>query len=228
VTTDRDAFAAGFAARAPWATGFRVGGCHYGGAYVPADDGRLAEFCRLHPAPGRVLELGSLEGGHSFALAGRGWDVVAVEGRPASLARAAWLHGAAFPGARVRFVPGDVRTLDLAGLGTFDAVFCVGLLYHLPEPWELLRRLHALAPVLFVCTHFALTDEVTAGGYRGRWYAEHGPGDPLSGLEPRSFWPTRPEVLRMVADTGWGVRRLDVLPCPHGDILLLDCARAEA
>ena len=42
-----------------------------------------------------------------------------------------------------------------------------------------------------------------AGGYAGRSYDEWGRSEPLSGLSPTSFWPTRDELVRMLADAGF-------------------------
>jgi hypothetical protein len=48
-------------------------------------------------------------------------------------------------GARVRFVQGDVNDPGVvAALGSFDVVFCSGLLYHVPNPCLTLERLRAL------------------------------------------------------------------------------------
>ena len=42
-----------------------------------------------------------------------------------------------------------------------------------------------------------------AGGYAGRSYDEWGRWEPLSGLSPTSFWPTREELVRMISDAGF-------------------------
>lgn len=45
-------------------------------------------------------------------------------------------------------------------LGQFDAVFCSGLLCHLPEPWKLIEQMPRIAPKLFIWTHYP--DDATA------------------------------------------------------------------
>ncbi|MGL5094077.1 MAG: hypothetical protein ACRDD1_00715, partial [Planctomycetia bacterium] len=92
-----------------------------------------------------------------------------------------------------------------APLGRFDAVFDVGLLYHLPDPHLFLKRLAAVADRHYLWTHFCPPAKADAeqAGYRGCRYREFGVAEPLSGLSPTSFWPTLPELQRMLADVGW-------------------------
>ncbi|NAS89701.1 hypothetical protein C4E24_08235 [ANME-1 cluster archaeon AG-394-G21] len=85
--------------------------------------------------------------------------------------------------------------LDITGLSTFghfDAIFCSGLLYHLPEPWKLIKEICNISHIVFIWTHYATEDKANeiANGFRGFWHAEGGIQEPLSGLSPRSFWVT--------------------------------------
>jgi SAM-dependent methyltransferase len=49
-------------------------------------------------------------------------------------------------GSRVRFVTGDINDPSVAeALGTFDVVFCSGVLYHMPDPHLTLGRLRDLS-----------------------------------------------------------------------------------
>jgi len=41
-------------------------------------------------------------------------------------------------------VVGDLMTMDLGALGTFDIVLYLGVLYHMPEPLTALRRVRAV------------------------------------------------------------------------------------
>jgi hypothetical protein len=198
-----------FELHAPWTTRFVIDGQVLGGDYDAAGDGRLQQFRTAFPDARSVLELGSLEGGHTYALAALpGIErVVALEGRPANVERAhlvGRVTGAASSGVEVRVA--DLEQTDLAALGTFDAVFCVGLLYHLPRPWELLERIALVSDRLFVWTMYAseAVEGEGRGGYEGCSYAEFGLADPLSGLSPTSFWPTLDALVAMLADAGFG------------------------
>jgi SAM-dependent methyltransferase len=215
----------------PWVTKFWVDGAAYGGWYDAAADPRLAIFRRQFPDARHVLELGSLEGGHSLAIAG--WpgieSVVAVEGRRGNLARARFVQGLTGR-TNVTFTHGSLETLDLAALGRFDVVLCMGLLYHLPEPWSLLERVASAADALFLWTHYAPEAGVRAKrrGYEGRIYHEwRFLYEPLSGLSFRSFWPTRTALIRMLGDCGLPqVTVLEDQPeHEHGPAILLSARR---
>src|SRR5262245_32266254 len=118
----------------PWYCQFRVGGRVVGGTYDPLGDDHLARLAERFPPPGRVLELGSLEGAYTFALAARGYKVLALEGREGNLRRALFMQKTL--GVRgVEFRRADLETFEMTPLGRFDACFCVGILYHFPNPW---------------------------------------------------------------------------------------------
>lgn len=198
--------AADFEALGPWVTKFVVDGEAFGGEYDVEHDTRLVQFHTAFPDVGTILELGSFEGGHTAWLARLPGvaKVVGLEGRPENIARSQFvlkLLGAT--NAEVR--QANLEDLDLAALGHFDAVFNVGLLYHLPRPWELLDRIARVTDAMFLSTHYCTDAKVdaTENGYAGYWYQEYGYEDRLSGLAPRSFWPTRDALLAMVATAGF-------------------------
>lgn len=226
-----DPIAEAFDRLGPWVTRFTIGGREYGGSYRAGEDRRLRSFQERFPDARDVLELGSLEGGHSFALAALPGvrSVVAVEGRAASLARARYVQSV-IGDTKVRFVRANLERADLAGLGGFDAALCLGLLYHLPEPWRLIDRLREAAPRVLVWTHYAEPDRARArrGGYRGRVYREwRFLFEPLSGLSFSSFWPSRDELVRMLREHGFpSIAIVDDDPGhPHGPALLLAAER---
>jgi SAM-dependent methyltransferase len=224
----RDALAREFRRRGPWVTRFTVDGRTYGGDFDAARDARVTAFAEAFPGARRVLELGSLEGGHSFALAALPGmeEVVAVEGREANLARARFAQGV-LDARGVTFVHADLEHTDLRSLGSFDAVYCVGLLYHQPNPWDQLGRMAAVSDGVFLWTHYAAAEALRAGGYPGVAYREFGLADPLSGLSEASFWPTRDALLAMLRDAG--LRDVAVLEDdpehPHGPGITLTARR---
>ena len=226
-----DAVAAAFDRLGPWVTRFTIGGREYGGSYRAAEDRRIEWFHERFPGARDVLELGSLEGGHSFALAAlpQTRRVVAVEGRARSLERARYVQSA-IGDTRVQFVHANLERADLASLGTFDAALCLGILYHLPAPWLLVDRLAAVAPGVLIWTHYAEPGRAgtVRGGYRGRIYREwRFLFEPLSGLSFSSFWPSRDELIRMVREHGFP--EIDIIDDdpghPHGPAVVLAAAR---
>jgi hypothetical protein len=218
----------GFLARRPWISRFTIAGRDYGGRYDVTHDPRLGHFFRCFPGARRVLELGSLEGAHTFALAARVAEVHGIEGRAANLRKARFVQRRL--GCRnVTFHQADLEAFDPAALGRFDAVFCSGLLYHLPRPWELLARLRGAADGLLLATHYAPADKADEerNGYAGTRYHEFGLKEPLSGLSPESFWPTLDALARMVRDAGYSAVEVcdDDRAHPHGPLVTL-AARA--
>jgi hypothetical protein len=94
---------------------------------------------------------------------------------------------------------------DLTTLGKFDAVFCSGLLYHLPEPWKLIEQLPAIAPKLFIWTHYATEAEaqVLPDGRRGKIHFEGGPDEPRSGMSPTATWLTLGSLISALTASGY-------------------------
>jgi SAM-dependent methyltransferase len=220
-----------FERRGPWVTGFAIEGRMYGGKYDARADVRLNQFAEHVPGAKRILELGCLEGGHSFALAAMPGveSVVAIEGRRANVERARFVQGL-LGEKKIEFVHANLEDYDITRLDEFDAVFCVGLLYHLPAPWELVDQMARVAPAAFLWTHFADPQRAKSvrGGYPGWVYREWGFAfEPLSGLSPSSFWPTREALFRMLAASGYPRHTLveDQSFHPHGPALTLVARR---
>lgn len=200
------ALAAEFAQLGPWIFKFRIDGADYGGAISASEDVRLTQFFDFAPEATRVLELGSLEGAQTFPIATRRGveKVVAIEGRAANI-RKAELVQRLLSVSNVEFVEANLETIDLSAFGRFDAVFCSGLLYHLPEPWTLIERLPAIAPKLFIWTHYAddlLATEVRHN-LRGQIHREGGLEEPLSGMSETAFWPTLGSLLQLLTLSGY-------------------------
>ena len=197
-----------FKRHSPWMTKFMIDGKFYGGWWDAMKDERIVtQFRRAFPDARKVLELGSFEGGHTFALAKQPGilHVMGLEGRAANLKRAEFakqmmgIRNVQF--VRVNFEEPGV----LEKFHGFDAVCCSGVLYHLPRPWELLKQLEKISSRLFLCTHYCTADNATVeqGSYKGVWYEEGGLTDPLSGLSRKSFWPTLASLSAMLEDAGF-------------------------
>jgi hypothetical protein len=191
----------------------------------PEDD-RVAVFFEWAGAPRSVLELGSFEGAHSAQLAAAPSveRLVCLEGREDSVKRARAALGLLGLSADVQVECFDLEQADLSAFGSFDAAFCAGLLYHLTQPWLLLRELRRRVGVLFLDTHVSTTDHIVLAGHRGRLYRELGLADPLSGLRDFSFWPTAEALDDMLAEAGFAVVRRRLWPdWPNGPRVHLLC-----
>jgi len=201
-----------FARLGPWIVQFRIGGQDYGGGISAAGDGRIDQFFRFAPEAETILELGSLEGAQTFILARKPGirRLLALEGREANLRKARFVQEL-LQVRNVEFAQANLEHAELAQFGKFDAVFCCGLLYHLPEPWKLIAQLPAIAPTLFIWTQYAAEEEAMdiEYGLRGKIHGEGGPDEPLSGLSPTAMWLTLPSLRSVLSAAGY--QRIDII-----------------
>lgn len=214
--------------RSEWLASFTIDGQTIGAGFNHDRDVRPGQFFSLVPKPRRILELGSCQGGGTFQLAQRPGvtEVVAIEGRDYNIEKARFaqrLLGLT----NVTFIEANLETFDFKSLGRFDAVYCVGLLYHLPKPWELLTRLNDVSDVIYLNTHYCRASCASrkADAYEGANWYEMGFEDPLSGLSNWSFWPTLKSLTHMLADAGFLSEIIEtdsngLGQCPHGTTIL--------
>jgi SAM-dependent methyltransferase len=203
-----------FDRRGPWVTGARIDGKTYGRAPRHTSP-RLKEFFQAFPeaSRGRVLEPGSLEGAMTIEIAKRAKEVVGLEGRPSSVERAEFLKGL-FGAENIAFHVANLEEDPLSSYGRFDAVFCCGLLYHLPYPRTLVERMASLSPNLYLDTQYAPPEwELTQRDGLQGWVSIEDPADPQSGLSNTAFWPTLDELHRLLSESGYeSIETLAVLP----------------
>lgn len=197
---------ADFAKLGPWIFQFRIDGRDYGGDISAEGDERLERFFRYAPDAKTILELGSLEGAQTFIMARRPGvtRVLGLEGREANLRKARFVQQL-LPARNVEFAQANLELIDLTAFGKFDAVFCCGLLYHLPEPWKLIEQTAIIAPTLFIWTQYAAENEAqdVGAGLRGKIQVEGGPEEPLSGMSATSTWLTLDSLRTLLARTGY-------------------------
>jgi SAM-dependent methyltransferase len=131
-------------------------------------------------------------GWFSERLAQLGLDVVGIEGREELVAEA----GRRVPGAAFQQV--DVESeVAMDGLGTFDLVFCFGLLYHIENPFRVVRNLeHITGRVLLLETMVYPSGEpilrfVDEGSYSDQ------------GLTYHAIIPTRLTLAKMLRSAGF-------------------------
>jgi SAM-dependent methyltransferase len=195
-----------FAKLAPWVFRFRIDGDDYGGTTSAVGDVRVERFFRFAPNAANILELGALEGAHTFILAERPGvkRVLALEGREVNLRKARFVQELLHV-ENAQFAQTNLEEGDLAALGRFDAVFCSGLLYHLPEPWRLIKKLRDVAPKLFIWTHYAAESEaqILPDGRRGKIHFEGGRDEPLSGMSSTATWLTLGSLITSLTASGY-------------------------
>jgi tRNA (mo5U34)-methyltransferase len=104
-----------------------------------------------------VLDVGCNAGFYSFALAGRGAEVVGIDTDRRYLRQAEWARDL-LGEERVRFRPASVFDVDELE-GQFDIVFFMGVLYHLRYPLLALDLIARLRPALLVFQTLTFGDE---------------------------------------------------------------------
>jgi SAM-dependent methyltransferase len=198
----------------------------------------------------RVLELGPLEGGHSYMLERAGARVTAVEAQTRAYLKCLIVKEL-LGLERVRFLMGDFMEY-LRGAGeTFDVCFASGVLYHLRNPVEMLELVGKVASRLFLWTHVYDEDVVRAcallaprfSGHEGATYA--GFRHTLhrfnyeSALRLKGFcggsaqysnWLSRDDLFAALGHCGWRVEAVgfDQPDHPHGPALAVVARREDA
>jgi tRNA (mo5U34)-methyltransferase len=141
-----------------------------------------------------VLDVGCNAGYYSFVAKSRGARrVVGIELDRHFVRQAEYLS--ILLGLAVQFVHDDVHNVD-ARLGIFDIVICSGLLYHIPDPTNVLARLSDVcADAILIESEFLLDPALThmsrfiGGAYRG---------------DPTNWWIYGPQCLEgMVRAAGF-------------------------
>lgn len=193
-------------------TNFSVGSGEFGGSYSYKGDPRIDDFFSHIPpaAMAHVLELGSCEGGQTFELIQdpRVIQITGIEGKKWLADRANQVFSLLdFPLHNVNF---EHHNLD-TGLpfwvryNNFTSIFCSGLLYHLTEPWKLLKELNEVCDWLYLATHYTNTPNISRGRQRYRGLEVTEPKDPAAwcGITDVAFWFSLPDLIRCLYDTGW-------------------------
>lgn len=104
--------------------------------YADITEARLRHFKSLGlPVSGKkVLDLGCGIGRFSEYFAEQGCEVLCVDGRQDNIEKLKELY----PGRKAAVV--DLETPGILNYGDFDIVFCYGLLYHLADPFGLIKN----------------------------------------------------------------------------------------
>ena len=202
----------------------------------PLDDVRAGEvdlftyermtwgFERLGGLAGRsVLELGPLEGAHSYMAQQAGAKrIVSVESNRQAFLKCLVVKEL-FDLDRCSFLCGDAIEYLVEASEQFDICFACGILYHSPEPVRMIDLISQRASRLLIWTHyyeegavanagitnrFAPVEEVDYGGFRHRVHRHsYGLATRLTGFwggnQPYSNWLPRDDLLGALQHFGW-------------------------
>jgi hypothetical protein len=171
-----------------------------------------------------VLELGPLEGGHSYMLHHMGTRrVLAIEANSRAFLKCLCIKEI-FNLSTVRFMLGDFMSYLATSEDRFHTVLASGVLYHMLEPLVLLHYVAKVSEKMYLWTHYYDHDLISAQQnlahkfkpqesieYEGAYYeqAEQYYKDALEwsgfcgGPKPTSRWLTRESLLRALQDFGF-------------------------
>ena len=190
------------------------------------EDGRVVWFEKQLGgfAEKRVLELGPLEGGHTYMMTQRGATVTAIESNMRSWMRCLIVKDTLrMTGAT--FLLGDFLPYLAAAPPPVDFVLASGVLYHMTEPVEFLRALCAASEAIGLWTHYYDAAVVLDRHGPGKFDAtprklttSHGRTVELyeqrylqaldwagfcGGSAPTSSWLRREDILGIIEDEGF-------------------------
>ncbi len=197
----------------------------------------------------RCVELGPLEGGHSYMLERAGADhVIAVEANKDAFLKCLVVKEL-LGLSRCSFLCGNAVEYLAQTEDHFDVCWCSGFLYHMVEPVQLIELISRRASRLYLWTHFydadLLSDDkdtskafkdqhTTTGQYQGFTFQLHrqsyGVATRLRGFwggtQPYSNWLTLDDLLAAIEHFGWsGVQTQVDRSHPNGPAVNLVAVR---
>ncbi len=148
-----------------------------------------------------AIDIGCGVGYFAGLLRNLGFEITAVDGRQENVEEAR----RRFP--QVRFETCDAEDPGLRQLGTFDLVFCFGLLYHLQNPLLTIRHLHVMTRQLLLVEAVIFPGETPIMGLVDEGLTED------QGLSHFAFYPTEACLVKMLYRAGFAfVYRFKKMP----------------
>jgi len=138
-----------------------------------------------------ALDLGCGIGYFSKFLADLGFNVVAIDGRTENASEGQKRYP------QVKFLSRDAEDPALPELGAFDLVLCVGLLYHLENPFRVIRSLHSLTKKVLI------VEAMCAPGKEPALHLVDEERGEDQGLHYVAFYPTEACLVKMMYRAGF-------------------------
>lgn len=128
---------------------------------LKAGQSELFNDPRLHWALGvagdvkgkNILELGPLEGAHSYFLQKHGASVISIEANPRAYMKCLAVKQILNLD-NVQFLYGDFTKYLAGDVPSFDLCVACGVLYHMRNPIELIAQVAKCSPKVFMWTHY--------------------------------------------------------------------------
>lgn len=151
----------------------------------------------------RVLDLGCNAGFWSLQAVNNGGEfVLGIDGRQMHIDQANLVFEVNhIAKERYKFIRGNIFDLDFARFGTFQIVLCLGLMYHISKPIELLEKIaHVNTDILIIDTRIS-----TIEGSLFEMYHEN-LDDPRNAIDYNiAFIPTKKAIFDIMPQFGYSV-----------------------
>jgi hypothetical protein len=165
-----------------------------------------------------ILELGPLEGAHTYQLAKLGADqILSIEANSEAFLKCLIVKEILrIP--RCRFLLGDCLTFLQISRDPFDMIFCSGILYHMENPFGLIKAIAQHTDRVFLWTHYYDPDVPTCAGHIPKaancdgvelTFYERSYGDTSNtdkfwgGIMPSASWLRKDEIVRCFEHFGY-------------------------
>lgn len=165
--------------------------------------------------PLRVLELGPLEGGHTYQFEKMGIDkIIAVESNVEAFLKCLIVKNL-LGLKKSQFLFGDLIEFLKTDDRRYDFIFCCGILYHMQDPLQLIELMAARADRIFVWTHYYTSESrpglpkatVSHGGetyiYHRLVYQNRQANTFWGGNKPTASFMTRVDIMRAFKQHGF-------------------------
>lgn len=172
----------------------------------------------------RVLELGPLEGAHTYMLERAGAEsIVSIEANPEAYLKCLIVkETVGLP--KTRFLCGDFMEYLRGSPSQFELAIASGVLYHMLEPVEMLALLSKIAPRLYLWTHYYDAKIISADRklasmftgdkessekgfehrlYRYEYWGSFGARQFCGGSRPYAYWMSRDDILGALRHLGY-------------------------
>jgi SAM-dependent methyltransferase len=172
----------------------------------------------------RILELGPLEGGHTFGLERAGADVLGIEGNAEAYLKC--LIVKEITKMKSEFLLGDFSSYLRETKERYDVVFASGVLYHMSKPLDLIEQIAKVTDKCLLWTHVynpekdtgpkrsRLSDDNRYGKPIKRWSlvygSQQGSGRYWGGLDDTAVWLEREGLFDAFRANGFN--QFDELP----------------
>ena len=199
-----------------WVAKYDINGTSNNGDADLLHDWGVTQLNSIFPLQNkRVIEMGPQEAPHTIMLHNFGAKrIVALEGRLQNYIKCCVIKNL-YELDNCKFYLEDLRKVDLKKFGSFNVCVCSGILYHLPQPQELLAGIAQISPRILINTYYATNDfprgkKVSRVELNGRKYngktSDEGRfkfrDNPGAGLQRRSFWFFKDDLITLLKDLG--------------------------